>query len=817
MWTDAQSQLGRVRLSRFHTASGLPTGKTLTWPSYRIGTLGITYTYDTSTTKEGRLLSMRYPSYWDPSLGTTRQGLGLSFEYDDMGRLLRVRNTDTQTELARSPAYNVAGQLTQWERRSELASGSGTLLTESFSFTTQGQLNQHRMKVSSASAYFVDDEYVYDDAGDGTVKQRKDNAAGDAVDYTYNVLGQLIKAETTSNEWGQSFVFDGFGNLAQQVVTKGSAPSMTLNVNPANNQVTGSGNSYDAAGNLTSTLYGGNMTYDLASRLASVQGMPVLRYTARNERLIVNKFDGTREVHMRGIGGEMIGVYRIDWENGNQYYTKPVRLPERERVYAAGRLVFEGGKFVATDRLGSVAYKFGTGLAVQNGGFESYQLAPWASYGSAQISISNVSHTGGQSMRLTTTVSDYGAYQDVKGLVAGMSYQFQVWVRAESGTNTAALAVCDPAGGGFAWTGVQTIGTNWQLLSVYFTATGKGIARIHLVKWDTTGALLWDDVEMPGGATATSGLKMRYYPYGQEVGTATANDTAKFGTYTRDASSGLDYAMNRYYQSTWGRFTSPDPYRASGGPANPGSWNRYAYVQGDPVNYWDPSGLKKRQIYWWGRYCTGPADDRSCEAIDGTYYDDDGEPEAPTSNGEVNTGNSSNGGGWYEALQKAQGYLVTARDLALKALEIPECRSLFLPESGQLRDPITGGTLDPSTVLRSLVNGSLTGTQRGYGSIGFANLGAAVTGATKGFGWRLSVAGPYYQSVGIRFDITSWNYGYSSFNVTALLHELGHALNKLSAGLLPKNSILNDAWSDDASAKNTSLVEEKCTRPVVYP
>jgi len=85
---------------------------------------------------------------------------------------------------------------------------------------------------------------------------------------------------------------------------------------------------------------------------------------------------------------------------------------------------------------------------------------------------------------------------------------------------------------------------------VTFTATAEGKARVHLAKHDTTGALLWDDVEMPGGATATSGLKMRYYPYGQEVGTAPANDVAKFGTYTRDAGSGLDYAMNRYYQST---------------------------------------------------------------------------------------------------------------------------------------------------------------------------------------------------------------------------------------------------------------------------
>jgi hypothetical protein len=144
------------------------------------------------------------------------------------------------------------------------------------------------------------------------VKQRKDNAADDAVNYTYNGLGQLIKAETTSTEWGQSFVFDGFGNLTQQVQTKGNPPSPTLNVNPANNRVTGTGISYDAAGNMTSTQYGGSMTYDLANRLAGVYGMSNLHYTARNERLTVRKLDGTREVHMRGLGGEMIGVYRID-------------------------------------------------------------------------------------------------------------------------------------------------------------------------------------------------------------------------------------------------------------------------------------------------------------------------------------------------------------------------------------------------------------------------------------------------------------------------------------------------------------------------
>jgi RHS repeat-associated protein len=81
-----------------------------------------------------------------------------------------------------------------------------------------------------------------------------------------------------------------------------------------------------------------------------------------------------------------------------------------------------------------------------------------------------------------------------------------------------------------------------------------------------------------------------YYPYGEEE-TPTGNDTQKFATYTRDSATGLDYAQNRYYASQIGRFTTADPYQASGGPEDPQGWNRYAYVGNDPVNFHDPTGL----------------------------------------------------------------------------------------------------------------------------------------------------------------------------------------------------------------------------------
>ena len=56
----------------------------------------------------------------------------------------------------------------------------------------------------------------------------------------------------------------------------------------------------------------------------------------------------------------------------------------------------------------------------------------------------------------------------------------------------------------------------------------------------------------------------------------------------RDADTGLDYFGTRYYGGAQGRFLTVDP-----GPfaiADPQSWNRYSYVQNNPLKFIDPTG-----------------------------------------------------------------------------------------------------------------------------------------------------------------------------------------------------------------------------------
>jgi RHS repeat-associated protein len=87
---------------------------------------------------------------------------------------------------------------------------------------------------------------------------------------------------------------------------------------------------------------------------------------------------------------------------------------------------------------------------------------------------------------------------------------------------------------------------------------------------------------------ATNG-RSSYQPYGAEVA-PTSDQRTKFATYYRD-SAGLDYAGQRYYSNVTGRFLTPDPGGMAADASDPGSWNRYAYVQGDPMNFSDRHGL----------------------------------------------------------------------------------------------------------------------------------------------------------------------------------------------------------------------------------
>lgn len=102
-----------------------------------------------------------------------------------------------------------------------------------------------------------------------------------------------------------------------------------------------------------------------------------------------------------------------------------------------------------------------------------------------------------------------------------------------------------------------------------------------------------------------------YAPFGEEIAAGVAGRSScfaggdnkiKFAGKQRDAETGLDFSLARYYSGAQGRFTSDDPLNIPALQrlepkkfaeviANPQNWNGYAYALNNPLKNSDPDGF----------------------------------------------------------------------------------------------------------------------------------------------------------------------------------------------------------------------------------
>jgi RHS repeat-associated protein len=102
-----------------------------------------------------------------------------------------------------------------------------------------------------------------------------------------------------------------------------------------------------------------------------------------------------------------------------------------------------------------------------------------------------------------------------------------------------------------------------------------------------------------------------YEPFGVEMRPILnqTQNTHEFTGHERDQASEYDYMHARYYGGNMGRFMRPDPMdlrtQIASAMNNPQSWNLYAYVRGNPVNFNDPTGLAadqpEKKEGWWSK------------------------------------------------------------------------------------------------------------------------------------------------------------------------------------------------------------------------
>lgn len=144
-------------------------------------------------------------------------------------------------------------------------------------------------------------------------------------------------------------------------------------------------------------------------------------------------------------------------------------------------------------------------------------------------------------------------------------------------------------------TNVLVYDAQGKLLVEYSSTTGQG----------GTQYIFKDHQGSPRVITGNAGqviARHDYLAFGEELGLVGMRastpgyggvDSArqKYAGMERNEVTNLSHTLWREYDSLSGRWTSPDPYGKSMMVANPQSFNRYAYVQNDPVNRTDPAGL----------------------------------------------------------------------------------------------------------------------------------------------------------------------------------------------------------------------------------
>jgi RHS repeat-associated protein len=157
------------------------------------------------------------------------------------------------------------------------------------------------------------------------------------------------------------------------------------------------------------------------------------------------------------------------------------------------------------------------------------------------------------------------------------------------------------------WSRQATVGSGRQNVLGSF-ATSGGFYGLAGTLYREAFWLVSDRLGTPRTIVGKSGTlasvkRHDYLPFGEELYAGMSGRTTTqgytgdstrqhFTGYEADGETGLNFAEARYQSNLQGRFTSVDPFGASASVGNPQSFNRYSYVNNNPSNLTDPTGMQ---------------------------------------------------------------------------------------------------------------------------------------------------------------------------------------------------------------------------------
>ena len=215
-----------------------------------------------------------------------------------MYRLSGMTQTTTPTTtIVSNVSYNAANQLLTMNYPG---------YEETRSYNTLGQLTNLNVE---NNLYQPTENLTYNyptGTNNGKVSSMYNAVSGETIAYAYDSLNRIATAGGSG--WGEQYGFDPFGNLTSKTVTSGSGPSLSVSINPANNQLEGvSGYTYDANGNMS--LGAGTLAYDVENRISvAASGASTVSYAYDSQNRRVWSWPGTKD-SLGNVTGYTLNLY----------------------------------------------------------------------------------------------------------------------------------------------------------------------------------------------------------------------------------------------------------------------------------------------------------------------------------------------------------------------------------------------------------------------------------------------------------------------------------------------------------------------------
>lgn len=530
----------------------------------------------------GRMLYERIPE----QTATINDGTGTmwscKYTYTDFGAI--ASKTDARGAVT-TFVYDSLNRVYQISYDTSHAPGVATTPTVTYNYDTSTTSTTKGLPLSVTNGF--EERYSYDPYNRVSTVTDFIGSKSYARSYQYNTASQIVQL-TYPSQRNVSTSYDNLGRLSTVGGTGPNGCSLGL-----------CGVSFNAAGQVTTLTLGNgvvqNFGYDaqrleVTSETATKGGTTLMSLTYGYQAAAGQMGVGTTA----GNTGGMVSISgTINGTTESAGYT--FDLLGRMATSSQSTNGFSAQRRFAYDRCGN-------------------RTGVWdATSGGNQIQSVTLQQSGGAPTNRLATVTNLGTpatySYDAAGNVLGDGNHSYVYdaenriVSADGGVTTyaydyASRRVMKVSGGvttHYVYDGDTVLaehnGSSGAVLVDYIYANGLMIAK------QPTGAStryfladkLNSRVTMDASGTVL-GLQ-GHLPFGEEFGESGEQDKHHFTSYESDAETGLDYALNRLYSPTVGRFMSADPYSASGYATNPQSWNRYNYTGNDPVNYSDGSGL----------------------------------------------------------------------------------------------------------------------------------------------------------------------------------------------------------------------------------